>query len=61
MLNKNDKLIHLKLYSPHKCDFIWEREDGTRYVHRRLDKETTNELHRNPENHEEWLIGDKIK
>lgn len=61
MLNKSDKLIHLKLYSPHKTDYIWEREDGTRYIHRRLDEETINELYRNPDNPDEWLVGKEIE
>lgn len=29
---ENDKLIELRLYSPHKCDFIWQREDGSYYA-----------------------------
>lgn len=61
MLNKNDKLIHAKLYSPHKSDFVWEREDGTRYIHRKLDKEGFFEIYKNPENPEEWLVGDQIE
>lgn len=61
MSNKSDKLIHAKLYSPHKTDYIWEREDGTRYVHRKLDEESMNELSQNPNNPDEWLIGEEIK
>ena len=61
MSNKSDKLIHIKLYSPHKTDYIWEREDGSRYVHRKLDEESMNELSQNPSNPNEWLIGEKIK
>jgi hypothetical protein len=32
MQNKSDKLVELKLYSPHECDFIYVREDGTSYA-----------------------------
>lgn len=51
MLNKNDKLIRLNLNSPHVCDFIYEREDGTYYAYRK--------------NHEEWYqeltkVGDQF-
>lgn len=58
MVNKNDKVIQLRLYSPHKCDFIYEREDGTRYIHRKLDEEAFYELNKTDEG---WVFGDKIK
>ena len=61
MLNKSDKLIHVLLYSPHKCEFIYEREDGTRYTHRKLDEEGVYEIYKNPDNPKEWLIGEKIQ
>ena len=32
---KKDQLIELLLYSPHVCDFIWQRPDGTCYADRR--------------------------
>ena len=32
MLNKDDKIIQAKLYTPHVCDYICERTDGTHYV-----------------------------
>jgi hypothetical protein len=60
MLNPSDTLIQVKLYSPHNCDFIWQREDGTRYVHRKLGKESVNELHKNPDK-DEWIIGEVIQ
>ena len=37
MLNKNDKVLEMRLYSPHKCDFICEREDGTHYLYVKCD------------------------
>lgn len=40
MLNKSDKLIKLLLNSPHVCDYIYQREDGSYYAHRK--------------NHDEW-------
>ena len=58
MVNKTDKVIQVRLYSPHKCDFIYEREDGTRYIHRKLDEQTFYELNKTDEG---WVLGDKIK
>jgi len=61
MLDIKDKLIQVKLYSPHKCEFICEREDGTHYVYRRLDDEEYYQLHLNPTGETKWLWGEKIK
>lgn len=61
MVNKTDKVIQVRLYSPHKCDFIYEREDGTRYIHRKLDEEAFYELHRVSEDSTDWSIGEKIE
>lgn len=30
-----DDLIEVRLYSPHVCDFIYRREDGSYYADRR--------------------------
>lgn len=57
MLNKNDKVIELRLYSPHKCDFICEREDGTYYLYVKRDWIGYYELHRNGK---QWICGEKI-
>ena len=60
MLNLKDKIIEARLYSPHKCEFIYEREDGTHYVYRRLDDEEYYELQPNPTGETKWLWGKKI-
>lgn len=36
MEDEKDRLIELRLYSPHKCDFIYERENKTRYAVRQV-------------------------
>jgi len=58
MLNKTDKVIEARLYSPHKCDFICEREDGTHYVYIKRDWTGYYELHRNGDG---WIYGEKLK
>ena len=60
MLNLKDKIIEARLYSPHKCEFICERGDGTHYVYRRLDDEEYYELQPNPTGETKWLWGEKI-
>ena len=60
MLNKNDKVLEMRLYSPHKCDFICEREDGTYYVLMRRDEDVYYELYKNQEQ-DGWIYGEKIK
>ena len=59
MLNKSDKLIQVRLYSPHKCDFIYERENGTRYVHRKLEETAFYELHQ-VDDTANWIVGEII-
>ena len=61
MLNLKDKIIEARLYSPHKCEFICEREDGTHYVYRRLGKDEYYNLTENPTGETKWLWGCKIK
>ena len=60
MLNLKDKIIEARLYSPHKCEFICEREDGTHYVYRRLDDEEYYELQQNLTGETKWVWGEKI-
>jgi hypothetical protein len=57
MLNKNDKVLEVRLYSPHKCDFMCEREDGTRYLFRRLDEDSYWELIKTDTG---WVYGEQI-
>ncbi len=57
MLNKNDKVLEVRLYSPHKCDFVCEREDGTHYVFMRRDEQSYYELHKQDDG---WIFGNKI-
>ena len=57
MLNKNDKVLEVRLYSPHKCDFVCEREDGTHYVFMRRDEQSYHELHKQDNG---WILGEKI-
>ena len=57
MLNKNDKVLEIRLYSPHKCDFMCEREDGTRYLFRRLDEDSYWELIKTDTG---WVYGEQI-
>lgn len=33
MIEKNDKVIEVRLYTSHDSDFFCERPDGTRYVY----------------------------
>ncbi len=57
MLNKNDKVLEVRLYSPHKCDFVCEREDGTYYVFMRRDQESYWELIKTDSG---WVFGEHI-
>jgi len=57
MLNKNDKVLEVRLYSPHKCDFMCEREDGTRYLFRRIDGDSYWELTKTDTG---WVYGEQI-
>lgn len=61
MLNKNDKIIEARLYSPHKCQYVCEREDGTHYLFSRVDGDVFYELHLNPSGETRWIIGEEIK
>ena len=58
MLNKKDKLIKLLLNSPHVCDFIYEREDGTYYAFRKNKDEWYQELTKVGD---QWITGEVIK
>ncbi len=57
MLNKTDKVLEVRLYSPHKCDFICERQDGTYYVLMRRGEDCYHELHKQGAG---WVFGEKI-
>jgi hypothetical protein len=59
MINKNDKVLEVRLYSPHKCDFICEREDGTYYVFMRRGEDSCWELFKNKTG-DGWIFGEKI-
>ena len=59
MLSKNDKLLEVRLYSPHKCDYICEREDGTHYVFMRRGEDTYRQLHKNKTG-DGWIYGKQI-
>jgi hypothetical protein len=58
MLNKNDKILEVRLYTPHKCDYICEREDGTHYVFMRRGEDSYWELTGDVN---QWFFGEKIK
>jgi hypothetical protein len=58
MLNKNDKILEVRLYTPHKCDYICEREDGTHYVFMRRGEDSYWELNGDVN---QWFFGEKIK
>ena len=55
MLNK--KVLEVRLYSPHKCDYLCEREDGTRYLFRRLDEDSYWEVIKTDTG---WVYGEQI-
>lgn len=57
MLNKTDKVLEVRLYSPHKCDYVCEREDGTHYVFMRRGEDSYYELHKQGDG---WIFGEKI-
>jgi hypothetical protein len=57
MLNKNDKILEVRLYSPHKCDYICEREDGTHYVFMRRGEDSYWGLIKTDTG---WIFGEKI-
>lgn len=61
MLNKNDKVIEVRLYSPHIADFIFERENGTHYVMIKRHDVDYYELNTNPTQETKWTFGNKIK
>jgi hypothetical protein len=61
MLDKKDKIITAKLYSPHVCDYICEREDGSRYIMVRRHDDEYWELVPNPSGETEWMYGERIK
>lgn len=58
MLNKSDKLIRLNLNSPHVCDFIYQREDGTLYAQRRNHGEWYQEI---VSENDQWIFGNIIE
>jgi hypothetical protein len=58
MLNKNDKILEVRLYSPHKCDYVCEREDGTYYVFMRRSEDSYWELNGTKN---QWTWGEKIE
>lgn len=60
MLDPKDKLIEVILYTPHKCDYIYEREDKTHYVSMKRGKEQNFELLPNPSNETRWILGEEI-
>ena len=57
MLNKKDKVIEVRLYSPHKCDYVCEREDGSYYVFMCREEKIYHELHKTSDG---WILGDKL-
>lgn len=57
MLNKLDKVIEVRLYSPHKCDYVCQREDGTFYVFMRRGEDCYHELYKTSDG---WILGDKL-
>jgi len=61
MLNPNDKMIKVHLYSSHICDFLYEREDGSHYVHMKRETESFVELLPNPTGETRWVHGETIK
>lgn len=54
---KSDKVIKLFLYSPHVCDFIFEREDQTYYLLRKDGETSYYELTKGENG---WVIGNKL-
>ena len=61
MLNKNDKIIRAKLYTPHVSDFVCERMDGTHYLMMSRHETEYYELLPNPTGATEWIWGKKIE
>ena len=61
MLHNTDKMVVAKLFSPHKCEFVYQREDGTHYVQKRLGTEEYWELLPNPTGETQFIYGEKIK
>lgn len=57
MMNKSDKVIEVRLYSPHKCDYVCQREDGTFYVFMRRGEDCYHELYKTSDG---WILGDKL-
>ena len=60
MLNETDKVVEVRLYSPHVCDFVYEREDGTYYVHMSHEESKYFELHINPSKETKWILGEMV-
>jgi hypothetical protein len=50
-------VLEMRLYSPHKCDFICKREDGTHYLYVKCDWTGYYEVHREGN---QWICGEKI-
>jgi len=57
MLEKTDNLIEVILYSPHVCDFIYQREDGTYYAQRKNHGEWYQNVIKDGEN---WTFTEKM-
>lgn len=55
---KTDKLVELILYTPHVCDFIWQRPDGTYYADRRNHGQTYIDVKKIDD---KWVFGDIIE
>jgi len=60
MLNKTDKLIEVRLYTSHVCDYLFERADGTFYVYMNgKEGKKYHELHKT-DTGTGWILGEQI-
>jgi hypothetical protein len=54
---KSDKVVELFLYSPHVCDFVFQREDQSYYLHRKDGEVSYYELTKGETG---WVIGKQL-
>ena len=59
MLSKKDKLIEVRLYTSHICDYVCEREDGTFYVYMCRKEKKYHELYKT-DTGTGWILGEQI-
>lgn len=61
MINSNDKVLGVRLYTSHDTDYVCETPEGMVYLfQKRKDDKNYHHLYPNPTQETNWIIGDEI-